>query len=233
MRPEVEELESRIALNGWSFLALFSPAQTPQAPDVGNSGVVSAIPTVPVTHALPIPEDGFVNRPGPTVPLLGTTRARQEVVNGFGEPLLRSSIPWSGPGGTEVGTPPDGSTVDIQARWPAPAGSEVLTPSGQAALPMPALRALEALTALPTTGRAALEIAMRRFLDELDGITPLGGMSPSLTTPATGELWPWLMASGLLAVACEIARRQLRLAGMSPVESDSLPLSSPTTPFEM
>jgi hypothetical protein len=98
---------------------------------------------------------------------------------------------------------------------------------------MPALRALEALTALPTSSRAALEIAMRQFLDELDGITPLGGISPALPTPSTGELWPWLLASGLLAVACEIARRQLRLAGMSPVEPDSLPLSSPTMPYEM
>ena len=31
MRLEVEELESRIVLNGWHFLSLFSPAQTNSA----------------------------------------------------------------------------------------------------------------------------------------------------------------------------------------------------------
>jgi hypothetical protein len=196
---------------------------------INNSGAVSAILTV----LLPSAEEGFSNRQGPSPPLVGTTGARQERISGFGEVAPRSSIQLPGSGGTEVGNPQDRSVADIQGRWPALQGSEVLTPSGPSALPMPALRALEALTALPTTGRAALEIAMKQFLDELDGITPLGGMSPSLTTPSTGELWPWLLASGLLAVACEIARRQLRLAGMPPVESDSLPLSSPTTPFEM
>jgi hypothetical protein len=196
---------------------------------INNSGTVSAILTV----LLPSAEEGFGNRHGPSLPVVGTTGTRQERVSGFGEVAPRSSIQLPGSGGTEVGNPQDGSVADVQARWPAPQGSEVLTPSGPSALPMPALRALEALTALPTTGRAALEIAMRQFLDELDGIGPLNGISPSLTTPANGELWPWLLASGLLAVACEIARRQLRLAGMSPVESDSLPLSSPTTPFEM
>jgi hypothetical protein len=196
---------------------------------INNSGAVSAILTV----LLPSAEESFSNRQGPSLPLVGTTGARQERVSGVGELAPRSSIQLPGSGGTEAGAPQDRSAADIQARWPAPRGSEVLTPSGPSALPMPALRALEALTAFPTTGRAALEIAMRQFLDELDGISPLGGMTPVLPTPSTGELWPWLMASGLLAVACEIARRQLRLAGMSPVESDSLPLSSPTTPFEM
>jgi hypothetical protein len=211
------------------FAAIPSPAaEEPLV--INNSGAVSAI----LTALLPSAEEGFSNGQGPSLAfLVRTTGARQERSPTPETLAPRSSIQLPGAGGAEVGNPQDRSAADLQARWPAPQDSEVLTPSGPSALPMPALRALEALTALPATGRAALEIAMRQFLDELDGISPLDGMSPSLTTPSNGELWPWLMASGLLAVACEIARRQLRLAGMSSVESDSLPLSSPTTPFEM
>jgi hypothetical protein len=52
---------------------------------------------------------------------------------------------------------------------------------------------------------SAVQQGMRRFLDQLEGI------SPALTHPREGGgLWPWLVAVAAAGLACEIARRQLR-----------------------
>jgi hypothetical protein len=82
------------------------------------------------------------------------------------------------------------------------------------------------LAVLPPGDLSALELGMRRFLNQLEQ------MGQRLACPPEGTgLWPWVVAAAAAAVACDLARRQLRRPVSEPaVDLNRIP-GSPPGPF--
>jgi hypothetical protein len=80
---------------------------------------------------------------------------------------------------------------------------------------------------LPPVPLAAVERALRQFLDQLEQVRQsLDG------DRGESGLWPWIVAGAAAGAACEIARRQLRQpAGVPALPGDRLPGPPTETPF--
>jgi hypothetical protein len=100
-----------------------------------------------------------------------------------------------------------------------------VTPTGPArdgaedeeALVLPPPHRSGALPFLPPLDLGALELGLRRFLGQL------GQPGPPWVPPRNGAgLCLWIVAAAAAAVACEIARRQLRPAALT-VDADRWP----------
>jgi hypothetical protein len=74
-------------------------------------------------------------------------------------------------------------------------------------LMLPYAQASDVLSVLPPLDASALELGMRQFLDEVDGL----GQCLAAVRDGT-SVYPWVAAVAAAATACEIARRQLRPA---------------------
>jgi hypothetical protein len=96
---------------------------------------------------------------------------------------------------------------------------------GAHALVLPAPHVPGVLAALSPLDPAALENAVRMFLERLERQPPLPAEAPR-----GGGPWPWLVAGAAAFIACEIARRQLRCAALSaePGNHWSAPVSDPS-----
>jgi hypothetical protein len=84
----------------------------------------------------------------------------------------------------------------------------LLLPSGQVS---------DVLTVLPPLDVSSLELGMREFLDELEGV----GQRLTGVRGGTGA-YAWVVAVATAAMACEIARRQLRSASGGAGEINNL-----------
>jgi hypothetical protein len=92
---------------------------------------------------------------------------------------------------------------------------------------MRALQRIGALPLPPPVPLPVLEAAMQRFLEQLERL----GQRLDGDRDENG-LWPWIVAGGAAAAACEIARRQLRRPrGVPALPGDRLPDSPTQTPF--
>jgi hypothetical protein len=128
-------------------------------------------------------------------------------------------------------------------RTPLPSGNLHAAIQSVAALPLPALTGEEPaevvaalplagvaglLTALPTSNLQAIESGMQRFLEQLDQL----GQTLAASRDSAG-LGVWFVAGAAAAVACEIARRQLKRPVVLPVLVQRHPTGSRIDPFDL
>jgi hypothetical protein len=95
------------------------------------------------------------------------------------------------------------------------------------ASPLPLYQGPGVLSVLTPFDVSALELGMQKFLEHMNQ------MSRDLVKDQEGSgLWPWVAAVGAAALACEIARRQVkRHAAMSALEESRMGAGFPD-PFE-
>jgi hypothetical protein len=90
----------------------------------------------------------------------------------------------------------------------------------------PAPRVFDLVTSLPRMDLSSLELGMRQFLEQVDD---LGQRIQDTSGPG---LYPWIVSVAAAAVACEIARRQLKQPAGEPITTASTPTGfAPDEPF--
>jgi hypothetical protein len=190
------------------------PADGSSGADVASAEAVAGTPSgrpnvqpLPALESLVAAVGLCVEVQGPPAarPPVGTVREGEGLFYGPDPLVRRYQLSSPGAATTPAAAPPEGGQA---GEGPVP--------------PSPQVSGL--LTALPPFDLSALELGMQQFLEELEG------MGRRLARhPGAAGLCLWIVAGGTAAVACEIARRQLRPPADGPAVA--LPGSPPDPSF--